>query len=88
MKSFTQFLRDIKENIVNTAGSGNVAGIGVGPQGEPGGRRAIMFKGVKKRDPNWQAMQSIRSSGAGGKHKDQKRAFKQGYQKHKGREGM
>ena len=38
---------------VNTAGGGSVAGIGVGPQGEPGGRRAIMNKMImKRRKPN------------------------------------
>ena len=40
---------------------------------------------VKKRDPNWRAMQDIRRSGAGGQHKDKKKAAKQGQVKHKGR---
>lgn len=37
---------------VNSAGSGNVAGIGVGPQGEPGGRKAIMNKVFKRKASN------------------------------------
>jgi hypothetical protein len=39
---------------------------------------------IKKRDPNWRAMQDIRRSGAGGQHKDKKKAEKQGQVKHKG----
>jgi hypothetical protein len=39
---------------------------------------------IKKRDPNWRAMQDIRRSGAGGQHKDKKKAAKQGEVKHKG----
>ena len=38
---------------------------------------------IKKRDPNWKAMQDIRRSGAGGQHKDKKKAEKQGEFKHK-----
>jgi hypothetical protein len=38
---------------------------------------------IKKRDPNWRAMQDIRRSGAGGQHKDKKKAAKQGEVKHK-----
>ena len=44
--------------------------------------RAKEFE-IKKRDPNWRAMQDIRRSGAGGQHKDKKKAEKQGYEKHK-----
>ena len=40
---------------------------------------------IKKRDPNWRAMQDIRRSGAGGQHKDKKKAAKQGDVKHKAR---
>ena len=40
---------------------------------------------IKKRNPNWRAMQDIRRSGAGGQHKDKKRAAKQGEVKHKSR---
>jgi hypothetical protein len=38
---------------------------------------------IKKRDPNWKTMQDIRRSGAGGQHKDKKKAAKQGEVKHK-----
>ena len=38
---------------------------------------------IKKRNPNWRTMQDIRRSGAGGQHKDKKRAAKQGEVKHK-----
>lgn len=41
---------------------------------------------VKKRDPNWQALQAKRSSGASGAHKDKKKAAKQGDVKHKNKE--
>ena len=41
---------------------------------------------IKKRDPNWRAMQDIRRSGAGGQHKDKKKAAKQGDVKHKGKD--
>jgi len=40
---------------------------------------------IKKRDPNWRAMQDIRRSGAGGQHKNKKKAEKQGQVKHKAR---
>jgi hypothetical protein len=38
---------------------------------------------IKKRDPNWQTMQAKGTSGAAGKHKDKKKAAKQGEVKHK-----
>ena len=41
---------------------------------------------IKKRDPNWRAMQDIRRSGAGGQHKDKKKAEKQGDVKHKAKQ--
>ena len=41
---------------------------------------------IKKRDPNWRTMQDIRRSGAGGQHKDKKKAEKQGNVKHKGKD--
>ena len=41
---------------------------------------------IKKRDPNWRAMQDIRRSGAGGQHKDKKKAEKQGEVKHKAKQ--
>ena len=37
-----------EEVAVNSAGSGNIAGIGVGPQGEPGVRLAQLKKYIKK----------------------------------------
>lgn len=37
---------------VNSAGAGNVASIGIGPQGEPGGRKAIMNKMFKRKAAN------------------------------------
>jgi hypothetical protein len=40
---------------------------------------------IKARDPNAQAMQDIRRSGASGAHRDKKKEFKQGKQKHKGK---
>lgn len=39
----------------------------------------------KPRDPNTKTLQSIRSSGAAGAHKDKKKAMKQGDVKHKGK---
>ena len=38
---------------------------------------------IKKRDPNWKTMQAKRTSGAGGAHKDKRKAEKQGDVKHK-----
>lgn len=41
MKSFIEHLKSIKEDAPTTcAGSGAIAGIGVGPQGEPPGKLA------------------------------------------------
>lgn len=37
---------------VNAVGAGNVDGIGIGPRGEPGGRKAIMNKMMKRKPPN------------------------------------
>lgn len=47
-----------EEVAVNNAGQGNVAGIGVGPQGEPPGRRALLAKLktlLKRNLPNTQS---------------------------------
>ena len=52
--------------------------------------KEFMFEGKKprirmpkQRDPNWQTMQAKSTSGAGGEHKDRKRAEKQGDVKHR-----
>lgn len=40
----------INEDVpVNAVGGGHVAGVGVGPQGEPGGKAAILKKMIKRR---------------------------------------
>lgn len=55
MKTFKEFIttRPTTEQVaVNAAGAGNVAGIGIGPQGEPGGTKAIMNKMIRRRKPN------------------------------------
>ena len=43
-KLVQQLLDELEEEPANVAGSGQVAGIGVGPQGEPGGKTAALFK--------------------------------------------
>lgn len=50
MKSFKQFC---KENVVpvNAVSGGGVEGIGFGPKGEPGGRRVIFKKMLKRKLP-------------------------------------
>ena len=55
MKTFKQFTQQRKvaeEVAVNAAGAGNVAGIGIGAQGEPGGTKAIMNKMMRRRKRN------------------------------------
>jgi hypothetical protein len=54
MKTFKQFLQVKEEGpvAVNSAGSGSYAGIGVGAQGEPGGRKAIMNRMIRRKKPN------------------------------------
>lgn len=44
-------LRDIigEDVPANNAGSGNVAGIGVGPQGEPGGIKNLLLRMLRRR---------------------------------------
>ena len=48
--------KSIKEDVaVNNVGQGNVAGVGVGPQGEPAGRKALLNKVksmLKRKVPN------------------------------------
>jgi len=46
MKTFKQFLDE--EAPVNAAGSGNIAGLGVGPQGEPGVSVAVRKRHKKR----------------------------------------
>lgn len=50
MKKFVNFTKEVQkeEAPVNAVGGGNVAGIGVGPQGEPG-RKAIIKKMIKRK---------------------------------------
>lgn len=46
--------KPIKEDVaVNNVGQGNIAGVGVGPQGEPPGRKALLSKirSMLKRKP-------------------------------------
>lgn len=47
MRKFTDFV--LEEVPTNSAGVGAVDGIGVGPRGEPGGRRNSMFLSRLKR---------------------------------------
>lgn len=54
---FIEFLKKIQEEgesvaPTNSAGSGKVAGIGVGPQGEPGRRAVLLSKPIKRRQLN------------------------------------
>ena len=52
----TRIVREkIQEEVpANVAGTGNVAGVGVGPQGEPPGQTALMkkLKMMKRKTPN------------------------------------
>lgn len=53
MKKFKDFISEDGEGGVataapNTVGSGNLAGCGVGPQGEPPGPKGLLFKRYKK----------------------------------------
>ena len=45
--SLRKFMEDAP---VNNVGDGKVAGLGVGPQGEPGGRKFILNKKLMKRN--------------------------------------
>ena len=55
MKTFKQFTKitNFTENdgAVNAAGGGNIAGIGIGPDGEPGGRKALLRKLLRRTSP-------------------------------------
>jgi hypothetical protein len=58
-------LNEDGEAPINSAGSGNVAGIGVGPQGEPGVKLAMIRRYIKKnksdmvKDANTQPTKTI-----------------------------
>lgn len=54
MKKFKQFFEDAMGGGVpgNAVSSGNVQGIGFGPKGEPGGRKPILGKMLKRKPPN------------------------------------
>lgn len=48
-KPFKSFLQN-EDGIVNTAGGGNIAGLGIGAQGDPGGNpNAFLFKKKKRK---------------------------------------
>jgi hypothetical protein len=53
MKTFKQFSEE-GPVAVNAAGNGSIAGLGVGPQGAPGGTKQIMNpkKPLRRRIPN------------------------------------
>lgn len=53
MKTFKQYFAEEMGGVaINAVGAGNVQGIGFGPKGEPGGRKAIMNKMLKRKPPN------------------------------------
>lgn len=57
MKTFKQYFEDFGFATTNVAANavsaGNVAGIGYGPDGEPGGKKHIMSKRIlRRRKPN------------------------------------
>jgi hypothetical protein len=58
MKTFKQFIKEDGVGMaagmvaVNAVGAGNVQGIGFGPNDEPGGRKAVMNKMLKRKSPN------------------------------------
>ena len=57
MKPFKQFREDMSMSTgsvaINAVGAVNVDGIGVGPRGEPGGRKAVLNKTpLRRKMPN------------------------------------
>ena len=56
MKTFKQFCAEMSFSTgsvaINAVAGGNIAGIGFGPQGEPGGRKQIMTKRMLRRKPS------------------------------------
>lgn len=51
MKKFKQYFVEDGAMAVNAVSAGNVQGIGFGPKGEPGGRKAVMNNKMLKRKP-------------------------------------
>lgn len=51
ISNYTVKVNELKEEIAiaNSAGSGNIAGIGIGPDGEPGVRRKKKYKMLKRK---------------------------------------
>ena len=53
MKTFKRFHAEMSFSTgsvaINAVAGGNIAGIGFGPDGEPGGRKAIMTKRILRR---------------------------------------
>lgn len=49
MKTFKQFTAKEEAVPVNAAGAGAVAGIGVGPYGEPPGKLAMLRRTIERR---------------------------------------
>lgn len=46
-------IKNVSEDVaVNNVGGGQVAGTGVGPQGEPGGKQARLLKMLKRKKPS------------------------------------
>lgn len=47
-------IKDVKEDAVavNNVGGGQIAGVGVGPSGEPGGKKAKLLKTLRRKQPN------------------------------------
>lgn len=44
IKKIQSLIREDGECPTNVVGGGNIAGVGVGPQGEPGGKKVVMGK--------------------------------------------
>lgn len=57
MKTFKQFHENVSFSTgsvaINAVAAGNIAGIGFGPDGEPGGRKRIMTRRpLRRKQPN------------------------------------
>lgn len=44
-----KLIKELEEEPVNVAGSGNIAGLGIGPQGEPGVKTTITKKMIRRK---------------------------------------